>query len=108
MRPDPPLDTTGRDLSSAPMSAGTALMTTDQRRTCYPQLFVGAGNWRCERITSAGLTAVDALGHWRRVWRLELGARAALAASLMDRRRRLRWRARSRLERSDRLRAAPS
>src|SRR5262249_19687543 len=52
-------------------------------------------------MTSAGLTAVDALGHWRRVWRLELGARAALAASLMDRRRRLRWRARSRLERSD-------
>src|SRR5262245_60750327 len=74
----------------------------------YPQLFVGAGDWRCERMTSAGLTAVDALGHWRRVWRLELGARAALAASLMDRRRRLRWRARSRLERSDRLRAAPS
>jgi len=34
MRPDPPLDTTCRDLSSAPMSAGTALMTTDQRRTC--------------------------------------------------------------------------
>jgi len=34
MRPDPPLDTTGRDLSSAPMSAGTALMTTEQRRTC--------------------------------------------------------------------------
>ncbi len=32
-RPDPPLDTTGRDLSSAPVSAGTALMTTDQRRT---------------------------------------------------------------------------
>jgi hypothetical protein len=73
-----------------------------------PNYSVGAGDWRCERITSAGLTAVDALGHWRRVWRLELGARAALAASLMDRRRRLRWRARSRLERSDRLRAAPS
>ena len=34
MRPDPPLDTTGRDLSSAPMSAGTARMTTEQRRTC--------------------------------------------------------------------------
>src|SRR5215471_406541 len=50
-------------------------------------------------MTSAGLTAVDA-GTLAR-------ARAALAASLMDRRQRLRWRARSRFERSDRLRAAP-
>ena len=29
----------------------------------YPQLFVRAGDWRCERMTSTGLTVVDALGH---------------------------------------------
>jgi nucleoside-diphosphate-sugar epimerase len=26
-----------------------------------------SGDWRCERMTSTGLTVVDALGHWRRV-----------------------------------------
>src|SRR6266540_4329860 len=68
------------------------------------------GMWRLA-TRAHGISRIDGggcSGTLATRWRLRLRAGAALAALLMDRRRRLRWRARSRLERADSLRAAPS
>ena len=40
-----------------------ALLVVVVEASHWPQLFVRAGDWRCERMTSTGLTVVDALGH---------------------------------------------
>src|SRR5262249_35491318 len=68
------------------------------------------GIWRLAR-RAHGISRIDGggcSGTLAARWRVRLRAGAALAALLMDRRRGLRWRARSRLERADSLRAAPS
>src|SRR6266545_3313096 len=68
------------------------------------------GMWRLA-TRAHGISRIDGggcSGTLATRWRLRPRAGAALAALLMDRRRRLRWRARSRLERADSLRAAPS
>ena len=55
------------DIDGAANNNNTGTVFIPRAGTIQPQLFVRAGDWRCECMTSTGLTVVDALGHWRRV-----------------------------------------